>query len=359
MSARPVPRELLPWAADVLACNASDLSVESVAGDASNRHYYRLSAGSVTYVLAHAPPETEKNEEFAAIAAILANAGVRVPHLYAIDLIRGFMLLEDLGDQALLPLLNAQSVDALYGDAFVLLDGIGSVDTAAVDTASVDTAAVDTGDRVLPRYDLALLAEELGRFSQWFVEALLGRELPEKDRGIIARFNQVLIANALEQPQVLVHRDFHSRNVMVLANAELVLIDFQDAVVGPVTYDLVSLLRDCYIRWPEAQVSAWALHYKKSVSSCSELANIDDDQFLRWFDWMGLQRHIKVLGTFARLFLRDGKVAYLEDLPLVIQYVQEIVQKYAADVPVFAEFGVWFARELSPAIDTQSWSKTS
>jgi aminoglycoside/choline kinase family phosphotransferase len=354
MSARPVPKELLPWAADVLACHASGLSVESVAGDASNRHYYRLSVGAVTYVLAHAPPETEKNEEFAAIAAILATAGVRVPYLFAIDLIRGFMLLEDLGDQALLPLLNAQSVDALYGGAFVLLDGIGSVDTAAV-----DTAAVHTGGRLLPRYDLALLTEELSRFSQWFVEALLGRDLLEKDRDIIARFNQVLIANALEQPQVLVHRDFHSRNVMVLNNAELVLIDFQDAVVGPVTYDLVSLLRDCYRRWPQAQVSAWALHYKKSVSSCSELTNVDDDQFLRWFDWMGLQRHIKVLGTFARLCLRDGKVAYLEDLPLVIQYVQEIVQKYAADVPVFAEFGLWFARELSPAIDAQPWSKTS
>lgn len=344
MSDRPVPRELVPWAAAALGCQPLDLSLESVAGDASSRHYFRLSRGAATYVLAHAPPETEKNEEFATIGAILEQAGVRVPKIFAIDLIRGFILLEDLGDQTLLPLLNSQSVDAFYDDAFVLLDGIASVDTRG---------------RVSPRYDLALLSEELSRFSQWFVEALLDKKILEKDWDIIHRFNQMLIDNALEQPQVLVHRDFHSRNLMLLDDGGLALIDFQDAVVGPVTYDLASLLKDCYIRWPQAQVSAWALHYKKSVSSCSELVNVEDGQFLRWFDLMGLQRHMKVLGTFARLYLRDGKVAYLEDLPLVIQYVQEILQKYASDIPVFAQFGSWFARELSPAIETQPWSKTS
>ncbi|MEH6569641.1 MAG: phosphotransferase, partial [Halioglobus sp.] len=191
MSVRPVPREIVPWAAGLLGCKASELSLETVAGDASSRHYYRLSTGAATYVLAHAPPETEKNEEFASIGAILEEAGVRVPRIFSIDLKRGFMLLEDLGDQTLLPLLNERSVDAFYGDALLLLDDIASVEIAG---------------RVSPRYDLALFREELSRFSEWFVEALLDKKILEQDWDLIHRFNQVLIDNALEQPQVLVHR---------------------------------------------------------------------------------------------------------------------------------------------------------
>jgi aminoglycoside/choline kinase family phosphotransferase len=165
-----------------------------------------------------------------------------------------------------------------------------------------------------------------------------------------------LIDSALEQPRVLVHRDFHSRNLMLSGDDEIAVIDFQDAVVGPITYDLVSLLRDCYIHWPAAQVEGWALAYRDLLRAQGLAAGVEQGQFLLWFDWMGLQRHLKVLGTFARLFLRDGKSAYLDDLPLVIHYVMEITARYATDEPSFAEFGAWFELRLSPLIARQPWS---
>jgi len=164
-----------------------------------------------------------------------------------------------------------------------------------------------------------------------------------------------LIESALQQPQVLVHRDFHSRNLMVLGSGELAVIDFQDAVVGPITYDLVSLLRDCYIRWPAARVEHWALERHTLLQRRGQLHDVSGAEFLRWFDWLGLQRHIKVLGTFARLSLRDGKPGYLADLPLVVAYVEQTVQKYAEQEVVFAEFQQWFQQQLVPLIARQSW----
>jgi aminoglycoside/choline kinase family phosphotransferase len=344
VSLRPIPDSLLPWGLSVLGASndESSPSVTSVAGDASARRYFRFEHADQSYVLVEAPPATEKNEAFLAVRAVLADAGIRVPALLGADLDRGFLLLEDLGDELLLPLLNAASADGYYRRAFTVLDKM----------ASIETDCTGLGD-----YNRELLAEELGRFRQWFVEGLLGYVPTAAEESLLNDAVEKLIDSALAQPRVLVHRDFHSRNLMLVEANELAVIDFQDAVVGPITYDLVSLLRDCYIQWPVERVGQWARDYYGLLRSRGLLGDVEEAVFQRWFDWMGLQRHLKVLGTFARLYLRDGKAAYLNDLPLVVQYVLEILDKYADEELVFAEFSAWFAQCLSPLIAQQDWSK--
>ena len=345
MAQRPVPLDLLPWAmASLPSSSASEARCDTfgvVAGDASNRRYFRLETSDGNYIVAEAPPATEKNEAFVAVGELLARAHIAVPHILAVDYTRGYLLLQDLGDRTLLPELNADTVDGYYGQAFELLYKMAAVDVSKLD---------------LPDYNVALLTEELERFPIWFVQALLGLSLSTQEQDLLHRVNRLLLDSALEQPHVVVHRDFHSRNMMLLAEGEVALIDFQDAVVGPITYDLVSLLRDCYIRWPGEQVRGWALAYRAQLCTQGHWAGDDEGQFVRWFDWMGLQRHIKVLGTFARLHLRDGKPGYLHDLPLVIAYVEEMLAKYAPQQPVLAEFKHWFEHKISPRLAQQSWS---
>ncbi len=341
MAPRPVPDDLLPWAlAAVPASSPLASSFAMVAGDASNRRYFRLRRGDASYIVAEAPPATENNQAFVTVRNILAQAGVKVPAVLAVDFERGYLLLEDLGDDTLLPQLHSGSVDGYYQQVFALLGKV---------------AAIGTKHLAISAYDRPLLSEELGRFTTWFAEALLGYSINDHERGLVQRLNDRLIDAALEQPRVLVHRDFHSRNLMVQPSGELAVIDFQDAVVGPLTYDLVSLLRDCYIRWPDQQVQQWARNYRADRVEQGDPAGIDEAQFLRWFDWMGLQRHVKVLGTFSRLHLRDGKPGYLDDLPLVIHYVEEILGKYSDAEPVFAEYRLWFQQRLRPLILQQSW----
>lgn len=356
MVGRPIPPDLLPWALAGIAAQSGDGAAPAaaagvaanhepaltvIAGDASNRRYFRLKLGEQTYVVAEAPPATEKNPEFLAVRQLLADAGVRVPALLAADLERGYLLLEDLGDRLLLPALSDQTVDGYYQQCFSVLHCL---------------ALAGKAGPALPAYDEALLSEELSRFPEWFVGKLLGYELDAKDKTAVEALADMLVTNALAQPRVLVHRDFHSRNLMIQPDGELAVIDFQDAVLGPVTYDLVSLLRDCYIRWPQDRVREWALAYRDSLVRQDLLEPIADAEFLRWFDWLGLQRHIKVLGTFARLYLRDGKEAYLDDLPMVIAYVEEVLDVYAPQETAFAHFRDWFARELKPRIVQQDWS---
>jgi aminoglycoside/choline kinase family phosphotransferase len=341
---RPPPEALLPWALSVLDASGgcSRPSLDAVAGDASSRRYFRFQYADQSYVAVEAPPATEKNEAFLAVRAILAAADVSVPALLGADLDRGFLLLEDLGDRVLLPELGADTADRHYRRAFSVLDKLMAVEPKR------------TG---LAEYDRALLSEELGRFQEWFVRGLLEYSPTAKEQALLAAVSERLISSALEQPKTVVHRDFHSRNLMLLSDDTLAVIDFQDAVVGPITYDLVSLLRDCYIQWPSDQVIGWALAYREQLLARKTLAKIDQALFIRWLDWMGLQRHIKVLGTFARLYLRDGKSAYLDDLPLVVHYVQEIADKYAVEEPIFNEFSYWFSRRLGPLIAQQEWSR--
>ena len=343
MAGRDVPDTLLPWGLSVLGEDEASGELMSVAGDASSRRYFRFVHGGVSYVLAEAPPASENNEAFVRVRALLAEAGVRVPALLGVDYQRGYLLLEDLGDRLLLPALTPEAAASYYHRAFDLL-------------LHLNAAGLEGSG--LGAYDRTLLGEELSRFPEWFAEGLLNYKLDKTESDLIDSLHQQLTASALEQPTVLVHRDFHSRNLMLLSGDELALIDFQDAVIGPVTYDLVSLLRDCYIQWSPAQVEAWALAYRERLLSRGQLSGVSEETFLRWFDWMGLQRHLKVLGTFARLYLRDGKADYLADLPLVMAYVLQILDRYAPEVPVFATFAQWFRQSLLPLAQAQDWGRS-
>ena len=344
MPARPVPEELLPWACRSLGASGAGGCLRVVAGDASNRRYFRITLAGRDYIVVEAPPATENNRAFLQVLELLAAAGVRVPALYAADLERGFLLLEDLGDRLLLPALDQATVDQYYQRALDILQQMAAVDASALS---------------LPAYDATLLEEELDRFPAWFARSLLDYSPAADEQRLFASLWRKLVESALEQPKVLVHRDFHSRNLMLPADGTLAVIDFQDAVVGPVTYDLVSLLRDCYIRWPGDRVRGWALGYRDRLVAAGLLEPVADEQFLRWFDWMGLQRHIKVLGTFARLCLRDGKPQYLDDLPLVITYVEAVLDQYAGSEAVFADFRAWQRERLAPLIAAQAWSRAS
>ncbi len=337
-----ITKQLQSWALTSLGSTfaPSPRGMLPVAGDASNRRYFRLYGQTGRYVLAYAPPATENNEAFVQVRNILAAADVRVPALYAVDMKRGFFLLEDLGDRQLLPELQGSTVDGYYQHALGILCRL---------------AESGSGDALPTVYDERLLCEELGRFLPWFVQGLLDYAPNPAEETLLQTLFHLLTDSALEQPQVLVHRDFHSRNLMIQDDGSLAVIDFQDAVRGPITYDPVSLLRDCYIRWPRQRVRSWALGHAGALRQRGLLA-ADDQQFLRWFDWLGLQRHIKVLGTFARLAQRDSKYSYLDDLPLVLGYVREVLEHYAPRQPVFADVLQWWRTCLQPRIDRQSWS---
>lgn len=341
---RPVPDDLLPWAVAQWAEPDPAANLEPVAGDASNRRYFRLRARRGSVIVLEAPPATEKNTAFLAVQRALEAEGVRVPRVLAADLDRGYLLLEDLGGRLLLPELSANTADDWYASALALMARLAQVSPQAAQ---------------VPDYDAGLLQEELGRLPEWFLQRLLGLELTAADRELLDWVSEVLVGNALEQPRVLVHRDFHSRNLMPQADGTLAVIDFQDAVYGPVTYDLVSLLRDCYIPWPAARVEGWALRYRAQLLDAGLMPPVSEARFLFWFDLMGLQRHLKVLGTFARLFLRDGKADYLRDLPLVLGYVEDVLERRAGEVPALATLGGWWRERVRPLLAQQSWATRS
>lgn len=322
-----------------------------VAGDASPRRYYRvdtrIDADHRTLIAAISPP-TEKNAEFVAARQLLADAGVRVPALYAADLDRGFLALEDLGDCTLLPLLSDETVAGFYGEALQNLR---------------DLARLESTHIALPNYAPALLQAEMDVFVDWFVKQLVteGHDGPRLTgfEAVFGGMSEILIRSALSQPQVLVHRDFHSRNLMVLPDKRLAVIDFQDAVIGPVTYDVVSLLKDCYVAWPREQQLLYLAQHRHLLIDGGLIEPVSETDFLRWFDLMGLQRHIKVLGVFARLCLRDDKPAYLADLPLVLHYIREAMAIYADDIPEIDAFQAWFCTDLMPFIVRQPWFRST
>ncbi|MFO1371365.1 MAG: phosphotransferase [Candidatus Competibacteraceae bacterium] len=304
---------LLEWLDEVLPAPLAGIA--SASSDASFRRYFRVWYDDQTRIVMDAPPDKEDCRPFVAIAQAMHGLGLNVPEVLEGDLDQGFLLLTDLGARQYLAELHEQSAVGLYGDALVALARL--------------QVGGDPGSALLPPYDSALLHREMELFRDWFLGKLLGLNLRADEHHTLDHTFALLADNALEQPRVWVHRDYHSRNLMVTDAANPGVLDFQDAVVGAVTYDLVSLLRDCYIAWPRAQVETWALTHRARLRA-SGMGGLDDaDQFLRWFDLMGVQRHLKATGIFARLKLRDGKAGYLRDIPRTLGYVLEVAARYS------------------------------
>lgn len=332
-------QQLQEWVAAQLAIPKSRLQWFPQPGDASFRRYFRCGDGRETYMVALAPPATEKNREFVNIAAMLERAGVHVPHVVAVNYENGYILQNDLGDVLLRQKLDDATVDGWYGKAMQQIRQMLKVEPASLAT--------------LPLYDTSALFLELSYFKTWFLEAMLQYECTAGEELMLQRFFDILVESALAQPQVFVHRDYHCRNIMVKADGELATIDFQDAVCGAITYDLVSLLRDCYIVWPEARVRGWVSAYWQQLHGAG-MVDVHEPVFQRWFDLMGLQRHIKVLGIFSRLSIRDGKHGYLNDLPTVLRYVQSVAAQQVAG----EEFLGWLEGKVIPLVRQKDWGRT-
>jgi N-acetylmuramate 1-kinase len=321
------------WGREALAHlgveQSAELLWQAVSGDASFRRYFRLSGACGQWILMDAPPEHEDCRPFLRIADTWYQAGIRVPQVLAKDLAQGFLLLEDFGDQLLRIDLETQDPLLAYQGAFAEL--------ARIQTLSMPS---------LPEYDRALLRREMSLFPDWFLSQLLGLTLTQAEQEILHQVEERLILAALAQPQVVVHRDYHSRNLLSLPTGAVGVIDFQDAVIGALTYDLVSLLKDSYVEWSEAQVAACVdLFYQQYLPTAMQ-AQVSRNDFHRAFHWMGMQRQLKVCGIFARLYLRDGKAGYLADIPRTLNYLL----RAASSFPEFAEFSHWLSARVLPAL---------
>ena len=295
---------------------AQPIALAPASTDASFRRYFRatLPDGS-TRIVMDAPPEHEDCRPFLKVAALLRDAGVHVPEVHAENLEQGFLLLSDLGHTTYLSALDAQSAAPLYREANRAL--------VALQRAS--------RPGVLPDYDRALLARELALFPDWYIARHLGITLADNERATLDAVFEQLLANNLAQAPVFVHRDYHSRNLMVSGAAfpeTPGVLDFQDAVYGPITYDLVSLYRDAYIDWPEAQELDFVIRYWEMARAAGLPVSPNFDAFYRDYEWMGAQRQLKVLGIFARLCHRDGKDGYLKDMPRVMAYLRRTSERY-------------------------------
>jgi len=320
--------DLEDWLARILG--AAPARIAPASADASFRRYFRVWQDGQTWVAMDAPPDKEDLPSYLRVAGILAAAGVNVPRVLASDLAQGFLLLTDLGSRQYLDALRAgEDADALYGDAIAALVRFQSRAGAAA-----------TG---LPAYDAARLRQEMELFPTWFLGRHLGLALSGAERSMLEGAFASLERAALAQPQVLVHRDYHSRNLMVCEDNPGVL-DFQDAVVGAASYDLVSLLKDCYITWPRERVLGWVDRYLALAGQSGLEPGGSRAEFVRSFDLMGAQRHIKVLGIFARLRYRDGKAGYLADLPRVLDYTLAVTRSD----PLLAELDRFMAERVVP-----------
>lgn len=311
--------------------NSEDWRLEAVSGDASFRRYFRAISGEFSWIAVDAPPEKEDSQPFIDVALALANADVSVPEVCSYDLSQGFMLLGDLGDELYLPHLTGDKVDELYAQALTTLIQMQQCQALP--------------GKHLPSYDETLLRREVELFRDWFAEQLLDIELDDEGQRLISFLFDYLIDAALEQPKVFVHRDYHSRNIMYRKGEAPGIIDFQDAVHGPITYDLVSLLRDCYINWPDEQVYAWVEQFRQDLIQNGQHMP-DAKHFARWFDLMGAQRHLKAIGIFARLHIRDGKPAYLADIPRTLNYLIAVTAKFEELKPVAG----WLVAVVVPAM---------
>ncbi len=308
-------QQLHHWLSKILG--SKDYQLEPVSGDASFRCYFRLTHNNETFVVMNAPPTRENSAAFINIAERLLAVNINVPRVIKKDIKRGFLLLSDLGDKQYLNELTEESADRLYQDA--------------IQTLLHMQRQVDTID--LPLYDEKLLLQEMEMFRVWLLERHIGLELTTEMNRLLSDVFKLLASEALAQPKVFVHRDYHSRNLMLCTSSDFGMsrcnpgvLDFQDAVCGPLTYDLVSLLKDCYIEWPAEQIRIWANSFFKQLAR--DHSGLEQHQLIRWFDLMGVQRHLKASGIFARLYHRDGKSGYLADIPRTLSYIVDLKQDY-------------------------------
>lgn len=312
---------------------------QPLAGDAGFRRYFRLE--KLPYLAVYAPVASENSLLFCNIARFMRQQGLAVPEIIGADFAEGFLLVSDLGQELYAAHLSEDRVDGLYGEAINTL---------------LQLQLTQPPEGLVASYDAATLRREMELFPQWFIGELLQYSLNADEQQLLAQCFTYLEQAVAKQPKVLVHRDFHSRNLIYrhTQQGRLLppgLIDFQDALLGPASYDLVSLLKDCYIDWPKSQVRSFALAYYQQAQQQGIWPRLREGEFIQGFDLMGLQRHIKVLGIFARLSLRDNKHGYLKDLPRVLAYTLDVLGHY----PALASLHQWFYLRLMPRIEQQSW----
>lgn len=309
----------------------SSFSLYAASADASFRRYFRVECGCETWIAMDAPPPREDCRPFLKVAGLLRGAGVHVPDIIAQDLHLGFLLLSDLGTTTYLEALDGSNADALFRDALDALIRIQLASRAGV----------------LPPYDETLLRREIGLFPEWYVDRHLGTTFTAAEAQAFRDVCDRVVSSNLAQPQVYVHRDFMPRNLMV-AHPNPGILDFQDAVYGPITYDLASLFRDAFVSWSEERVLDWTVRYWESARRAGLPVAADFASLYRDFEWMGLQRHLKVLGIFARIRHRDGKPGYVEDAPRFVEYVRAVCRRYRELVPLLGLFDR--LEELKPAL---------
>ena len=284
-----------------------DYKIEMVGGDASFRKYFRLFVDEDSYIIMDSTAHVDSLYPFIDISVRLLKAKVEVPRIISQNLQDGYLLITDLGSRHLADMLSPMSVELLYMKAIHEIIKMHDVDTTNMES-----------------YDREFLMSEMSLMQDWYLNAHLHQKVDSTEQNMLNRTLELICDEVLSQPQgYFVHRDFHSRNIMMETGRKLVIIDYQDAKVGALTYDLVSLLKDVYVRFDPKEMEKLALEFKALKG-----IDVSDEQFIRWFDWMGLQRHIKILGIFARLDIRDGKSDYLDDIPLTLQYIDEVCSKY-------------------------------
>lgn len=296
------------------------ITLSSLTGDAGFRKYYRFIHDDKFYIAVDAIPDKSNNIAFVEIQKLLKQQKVNVPEIIVSDLKQGFLCISDFGDELFSDLLTLDNMESAYQQAINVLPFIAN--------------APIPKQYQLPIYDADFVNLECNIFTEWLLDVHLNITLDAQEKIQLKSCFDVLVKNAIEQPQVVMHRDYHSRNLMILnkgkiSTIELGVIDFQDAVIGPITYDIVSLLRDCYVKWPADKVETLFHYYCQLIDVEHNYPQIKRDQWLKWFDLTGLQRHVKASGIFARLYHRDSKSGYLKDIPLTLSYIVDISAKYA------------------------------
>ena len=322
--------EAIAWLAPLGApCGGRWAAIAPASADASFRRYFRVTAASgATAIVMDAPPPAENVRPFINITTLLANGGVQVPLIRAQHEERGFLLLDDLGHTTYLAALETATEpekQALFSDAITTLVRLQQINPALA-------------ARPLASYDAALLRREITLFPDWYLDRHLKAELSNDEKNALERVYAALIASALAQPTLLTHRDYMPRNLMVTSEKNPGVLDYQDAVIGPISYDVASLMRDAFISWEEPKIIDWTARYWDQAKKAGLPVRADFSEFYREMEWMGLQRHLKVLGIFARINYRDGKPRYLADTPRFVQYVRHVGKRYQAFTPLLRLF---------------------